>query len=157
MTNGPLLPFRDLLNVAPKAAAPAEPMLGEISAPHCHNGRAAGFHDDGRNVIPVRLLRDVDNPAIDTGRPDDLALFAKVHGGLWRGDLVARTGFDLNEGQRERPRRFVVGDDVDLARDLAAVSAAPDRGDEISGDYPVAPSLEILRDQPLAVFPQRQM
>src|SRR5262245_23093479 len=157
MTNGSLRPFRDLLNVASQAAAPAESLLREISAPHSHNGRAAGFHDYGRHVIPVRLLRNVGNPAIDAGRPDDLALFAKVHGGLGRGDLVARTGFDLNEGQRERPRRFVVGDDVDLARDLAAVSAAPDRGDEISCDYPVALSLEILRDQPLAVFPQRQM
>src|SRR5215831_10408442 len=149
MTNDKL---SDLLNVASQAAAPSESLLREISAPHSHNGRAAGFHDYGRHVIPVRLLRNVGNPAIDAGRPDDLALFAKVHG-----DLVARTGFDLNEGQRERPRRFVVGDDVDLARDLAAVSAAPDRGDEISGDYPVALSLEILRDQPLAVFPQRQM
>src|SRR6266545_4216623 len=104
--------WSDLLNVASQAATPAEPLLGEISAPHSHNRR---------------------------------------------GDLVARTGFDFDEGQRERPRRFVVGDDVDLARDLAAVFALADRGDEISGDYPVALPLEILRDQALAVFPQSQM
>src|SRR5262245_16396591 len=146
-----------LLNVASQAAAPAEPLLGEISASHSHNWRAAGFHDDGRHVVPVRLLRDVGNPAVDAGRPDDLALFANVHGGLRRGDLVARTGFDFDEGQRERPGRFVISDDVDLTRDLAAVFALADRGDEISGDYPVALPLEILRDQPLAVFPQRQM
>src|SRR5215475_8716001 len=149
--------WSDLPNVASQAAAPAEPLLGEISATHSHDGRAAGFHHDGRHVVPVRLPRDVGNPAVDAGRPDDLALFANVHGGLRRGDLVARTGFDLDEGQRERPRRFIVGDDVDLARDLAAVSAVADRGDVISCDYPVALSLEILRDQPLAVFPQRQM
>src|SRR5215475_7933316 len=149
--------WTDLLNIASQAAAPAESLFREISAPHSHNGRAAGFHDDGRHVIPVRLLRNIGNPAIDAGRPDDLALFANVHGGLRRGDLVARTGFDFDEGQRERPRRFVVGDDVDLARDLAAVSPVTDRGDEISGDYPVALPLEILRDHPLAVFPQRQM
>src|SRR4030095_8733409 len=152
MTNGSLCPFRDLLNVASQAAAPAEPQFGEISAPHSHNGRAAWFHDDGRHVVPVRLLRDVDNPAVDAGRPDDLALFANVHGGLRRGDLVARTGFDFYEGQRESPGRFVVSDDVNLARDLAAVSALADRGDEISCDYPAALPLEILRDQPLAVL-----
>src|SRR5215470_13886344 len=72
MTNGK---WSDLLNIASQAAAPAEPLLGEISAPHSHNGRAAGFHDDGRHVVPVRLLRDVDNPAVDAGRPDDLAPF----------------------------------------------------------------------------------
>src|SRR5262245_51933563 len=146
--------WSDLLNVASQAAATAEPLFGEISAPHSHNGRAAGFQDYGRHVVPVRLLRNVGNPAVDAGRPDDLALFANVHGGLGRGDLVARTGFDFDEGQRERPRRFVVGDDVDLARDLAAVSAVADRGDVISGDYPVSLPLEILRDQPLAVLPQ---
>src|SRR5262245_11852714 len=149
--------WTDLLNIALQAAAPAEPPLGEISAPHSHNGRAAGFHHDGRHVVPVRLFRDVDNPAVDAGRPDDLALFANVNGGLRRGDLVARTGFDFDEGHGERPGRFVVSYDVDLACDLAAVSALADRGDEISGDYPVAPPLEILRNQPLAVFPQRQM
>ena len=103
-----------LLNVSSRPLAPAEPLLGEISAPQCHNGRAAGFHYDGRHVVPVWFLRNVGNPAIDAGRPDDLALFADVHGGLGLSDLVARTGFDFDEGQREWPRRFVVGDDVDL-------------------------------------------
>src|SRR6266540_1251512 len=149
--------WSDLLNVASQAATPAEPLLGEISAPHSHNGRAAGFHHDGRHVVPVRLLRDVGNPAVDAGRPDDLALFANVHGGLRRGDLVARTGFDFDEGQRERPRRFVVGDDVDLARDLAAVFALADRGDEISGDYPVPLPLEILRARAPPLSPKRKL
>src|SRR5262245_20723209 len=156
MTNGSLRPFRYLPNVASQAAAPAKPLLGEISAPQSYNG-LAGFHDDGRHVVPIGLLRNVGNPAVDAGRPDDLALFADVHGGLRLSDLVARTGFDLDESQDERPRRFVVGDDMYFARDLAAVSAMTDRGDEISDDYPVALTLEILRYQPLAVFPQRQM
>ena len=33
------------------------------------------------------------------------------------------------------------------------VSAVADRGDEISGDYPVAMPLEVICDQLLAVFP----
>src|SRR5262245_50227584 len=111
MTNEFLRPIRSLLNVSTQAAAPAEPLLREISAPQSHNRRAAGFHDDGRHVVSVWFLRNVGNPAIDAGRPDDLALFADVHSGLGLSDLVARTGFDFDEGQREWPRRFVVGDD----------------------------------------------
>jgi hypothetical protein len=157
MENGSFRPFRDLLNVASQAPAPAEPLLGEISAPQSHNGRRAGFHDDRRYVVSVRLLRNIGASAIDAGRPDDLTLFANIHGGFRRGDFVARTSFDLDEGQRERPRRFIVSDDVDLARDLATVLAVTDRGDEISRDYPVALPLKILHDQSLAEFSQRQM
>src|SRR5262249_22935748 len=147
----------EISNVASQAPAPAKSLLREISAPQSYARGAAGFRDDRRYVVSVRLLRNVCDSAIDAGRPDDLTLFANVHGGLRLSDLVARTGFDFDEGQRERLRRFIVGDDVNLARDLAAVSSVTDRGDEISRDYPVALPLEILRDQPLAVFSQGQM
>src|SRR5262245_32953074 len=87
----------EISNVASTPLASAEPLLGEISSPQSHNWRAAGFHYDRRHVVPVWLLRDVSNPAIDAGRPDDLALFADAHGGLRLSDLVARTGFDFDE------------------------------------------------------------
>src|ERR1700741_3924456 len=151
MTNGSLRSFRRLLNVTSTPLAPAEPLLGEISATQCHNGRAAGFHYDGRHVVPVWLFRNVGNPAKDAGRPDDLALFANVHGCLGLSDLIARTGFNFDESQCEWPRRFVVGHDVDLARDPAAVSAVADRGDEISGDYPAVLPLAVICDQLRAV------
>src|SRR5262249_53421218 len=128
-----------------------------ISAPQNYARSGAGSHDDGRHVVPVWLLGRLYDAAIDAGRPYYLALFAKVHGRLGLGDLVAGTGFDFDESQCERPRRFVIRDDVDFARDPAAVFAMTDRGDEIGGDYPVALPLEKLGGQPLSVFSQGQM
>src|SRR5262245_59692224 len=80
-----------------------------------------------------------------------------VNRGFRRCDFVARTGFDFDEGECERARRFVIRDDFNLACDLATGAAITDRSNEIGRDYPVALPLEILRDQSLTVFSQREM
>src|SRR5262249_55263418 len=59
--------WTDLPNVASQAAAPAEPLLGEISAPHRHNGRAAGFQDDGGPAVPFRPFGTVVIPPVARG------------------------------------------------------------------------------------------
>src|SRR5215831_2840035 len=41
----------EISNVASPPLAPAESLLGEISAPQSHNGRAAEFHCDRRHVV----------------------------------------------------------------------------------------------------------
>jgi hypothetical protein len=135
----------------------AKSSLRKISAPQSYVGSAAGFNYNGDDIVSVRFFGHLNDPSIDSRRSYDLALFANVHGGFGRGDFVARPGFDFDESQCEWARRFIIGDDVNLACDLAAVFAVADWSDVICGDYAVAMLLEMPRDQPLAVFSQRQM
>src|SRR5262249_12083427 len=117
LVNGTILRNFKSSNVALSPPAPGEPLLREISAAQSNSGRAGRFHDDAYNVIPVRLGRNLGDPAIDAGRPDDLSLFMYVNRGFRRCYFVARTGFDFDKGECEWARRFVIRDDVNLARD----------------------------------------
>jgi hypothetical protein len=143
--------------LAREPSALSEPLIGKISAPHCNLSPSTRFADDAHHVVTVWLVCDTGDPAVGASRADDLSLLTNVDSGFRRGDLVARTSFDLYERQCEWLGGFIVCDDVNLACYLATSGAIADGRDEIGCDYPIAFPLETLCGQPLAVSAQSQM
>ena len=73
------------------------------------------------DVVAVRLVRQVEQPAVDAGRARDLPLLAQVNVGFRRGEPIGAACLDFDETESS----LLVSDDVDLGRDErpAAVSA----------------------------------
>jgi uncharacterized iron-regulated protein len=132
-------------------------LLGKISAPHCDLRLSVRLGDDAHHIVAVRLVCDISDPAVDASRSDDLPLFTNVDSRFRRGDLAARTGFDLYERECEWPGGFIVSDDVNLAGDLTPGQAVAYRRHEVRRDYVVALPLQIFHGQPLPELSQRQM
>lgn len=120
-------------------------------------GLTGGIHHDTHDIITERFFGEAKEPAVDAGGLDDVSLFPEVDGGLGEGDERGRPRLDLDEGQRVRGRRAVVGDDVDLRGDGAAGETAPDWGYEVGGDDAEAVRFEEADGERFAGRAERQM
>jgi len=118
-------------------------LLGEIAAPHGYLRCLIRSHKDAHHVVPIRLLADPHQAAVESRRTDDLLLLAPVDSCFRRRDLVPRSRLHLNEAQRWRHCRFIISDDIHFTRYRAPVATMTNRSDEICQHETVLASKEV--------------
>ena len=101
-----------------------------------HN--ANRVRQDGHDIVAPWFILDSEQAAIDTGGANDAASFGAIDGCFREGHLGVSSGFNFDQDEGEGANGFVIGDEVDLAEDLATVAAMSDRGTKSRGHDPVA-------------------